>query len=215
MEQVLTLNQRAVIQLVAQEPELRDFYLTGGTALAAYYIGHRHSDDLDFFIADKPDLPFLHDFARRIQSALHAKPPRYRRLYDRNEFFFATEKGELKIEFTRYPFPQFEVPQPRDGMRIDSLRDLTANKLMTMLDRFEPKDFIDLYFLLREKSLADVVQDVQTKFSIKVTPLFLGQELMKVRRIEALPTMLKSLTIEELKRFFAEQARALGPEVLE
>lgn len=215
MEQILTQHQRAVIELVAQEPKLRDFYLTGGTALAAYYLGHRHSDDLDFFTADEPDLLFLHDFARRIQSALNAQPPRYRRLYDRNEFFFAIEKSELKIEFTRYPFPQCEAPQERDGMRIDSLRDIAANKLMTVLDRFEPKDFIDLYFLLLERSLADLVQDVQTKFSIKVTPLFLGQELMKARRIEALPVMVNPLTVKELKDFFADEAKALGPEVLQ
>jgi predicted nucleotidyltransferase component of viral defense system len=28
---------------------LRFFYLTGGTALAAYYLRHRLSEDLDFF----------------------------------------------------------------------------------------------------------------------------------------------------------------------
>jgi predicted nucleotidyltransferase component of viral defense system len=29
-----------------------DFFLTGGTALAAYYLHHRHSDDLDLFTLD-------------------------------------------------------------------------------------------------------------------------------------------------------------------
>ena len=26
------------------------FYLTGGTALGRFYLGHRYSDDLDFFV---------------------------------------------------------------------------------------------------------------------------------------------------------------------
>lgn len=27
-----------------------DFYLTGGTALSRFYLNHRYSDDLDFFV---------------------------------------------------------------------------------------------------------------------------------------------------------------------
>jgi tagatose-1,6-bisphosphate aldolase non-catalytic subunit AgaZ/GatZ len=30
-------------------PALKDFYLTGGTALGRFYLNHRYSDDLDFF----------------------------------------------------------------------------------------------------------------------------------------------------------------------
>jgi len=32
-----------------------DFYLTGGTALSRFYLNHRYSDDLDFFINQAPD----------------------------------------------------------------------------------------------------------------------------------------------------------------
>ena len=50
MEQtILTDIQRQVLTEVANEPFLRDFYLSGGTALSAYYLLHRISDDLDFF----------------------------------------------------------------------------------------------------------------------------------------------------------------------
>jgi hypothetical protein len=30
------------------------FYLTGGTALGRYYLGHRYSEDLDFFVNADP-----------------------------------------------------------------------------------------------------------------------------------------------------------------
>jgi len=32
-----------------------DFYLTGGTALSRFYLNHRYSDDLDFFVHQKTD----------------------------------------------------------------------------------------------------------------------------------------------------------------
>jgi hypothetical protein len=31
------------------------FYLTGGTALGRYYLGHRYSEDLDFFVNADPN----------------------------------------------------------------------------------------------------------------------------------------------------------------
>lgn len=68
MEQgILTPAQKAVIDLVAKEQNLTHFYLTGGTALAEYYLQHRTSDDLDFFALEKPDQLFLRAFAQKIK----------------------------------------------------------------------------------------------------------------------------------------------------
>lgn len=47
-QDVLTPAQEKVIRLVAREPRLAELYLSGGTALAAYHLHHRISDDLDF-----------------------------------------------------------------------------------------------------------------------------------------------------------------------
>jgi predicted nucleotidyltransferase component of viral defense system len=41
-----------------------DFYLTGGTALSRFYLNHRYSDDLDFFVHQKSD--FLDDVKKII-----------------------------------------------------------------------------------------------------------------------------------------------------
>lgn len=53
MEQtILTPAQRRVIAAVAGEPNLQPFYLSGGTALAAYHLRHRLSDDLESLAPD-------------------------------------------------------------------------------------------------------------------------------------------------------------------
>ena len=215
MEQtVLTPHQQKAIELIASEKRLGDFYLSGGTALAAYYLQHRFSDDLDFFVFENPDLIFLKSFAEKIKEEIGAKDIRFERLYDRNQFFFETSTGELKVEFTKYPFRQLENTTLKDGIKIDSLRDLAANKLMAMLDRFDPKDFADLFFILQNKNIGDIKLDVETKFEMKIDNIFLGGELAKVKRIEALPKMIRPLTINHIRTFFAEKASELASEII-
>jgi predicted nucleotidyltransferase component of viral defense system len=214
MEQtLLTPDQRAVATLVAAEPRLAGYYLAGGTALSAYYLRHRVSDDLDFFTSDPVDGTFLQSFSDRIRQHLRTDPPQFEKLYDRRLFLFPTARGPLKVEFTRYPFPQFEPPREMDGLRVDGLRDIAANKFFTMLDRFDPKDFVDLYFLLQTRRLEDVKADAETKFKTKVDPVFLGGELAKVRRIAALPKMIRSLDLAELRSFFFGLAKTLSPSI--
>lgn len=214
MEQaILTEHQQIVLDLVAKEDRLRDFYLSGGTALAVFHLKHRFSDDLDFFTSETPDLLFLRTFAATIQKTLNARNMQFERLYDRNIYTFTLAQGELKIEFTKYPFPQFENPANENGIRVDSFRDIAANKLAALLDRFDPKDFADLYFILQKTTLENVWHDTEKKFGMKIDPVFLGSELAKVRRVAGLPRMVKPLDKEELRRFFTEEAKKLSPSI--
>lgn len=43
----------------------KPFYLTGGTALWRFYLNHRYSEDLDFFINDSQEFPKLLDTIRK------------------------------------------------------------------------------------------------------------------------------------------------------
>lgn len=214
MEQtVLTPAQKQVIALIAREPKLAVYYLSGGTALAAYHLHHRVSEDLDFFTREDPDAIFLPAFMERVREELGGKTVRAERLHDRRLFFLEVEDDDVKIEFTYYPFPQLESPVIQDGIRVDSLRDIAANKLAAILDRFDPKDFVDLFFILQRRQLEEVRADTEHKFRIKIDRLYLGGELAKVRRVEALPRMLQLLTVEELKTFFTHQVRELGKDI--
>ena len=214
MEQtILKPWQEKVIALVAGEQKMTNFYLTGGTALAAYYLRHRLSDDLDFFCFEEADNVFLHAFAEHTKTEISAENLRYERLYDRNQYFFRVGQDDLKVEFSRYPFRQLEKLELVGGLKIDSFRDITANKLMALIDRFDPKDFVDMFFILKKAKLANVRKDVELKFGMKIDNIFLGGELAKAKRIEALPQMIRLVTKEELKTFFGELAKELAPEV--
>lgn len=217
MEQkTLNKQQKKAIKLIAQTKELGDFYLSGGTALAGYHLCHRLSDDLDFFNFKDFDPIFIHAFAEKIKKELPAKSVKFSHIYDRYQFFYKTGKKELKIEFTKYPFRQLEKPNFADGIKIDSLRDIAANKLAAILDRFDPKDFVDIYFILKTKSfsLKKIKTDVEKKFLMEIEPLFLGSELSKVSRIKVLPKMIKPLSIKELKNFISEEIKKLKDDII-
>ena len=208
MEQsILTPAQKKVLELLGNHAILApQFYLSGGTALAEYYLKHWYSDDLDFF-TDEKDFPQLEieQFARDVQITLGAASFEYRRLYDRRMFFFALGQEELKIEFTFYPFPHLENPTIHNSVAIDSLSDITAGKFMALMDRTEPKDFVDFYFLMRYKDITTLrIQElVEKKFGMHIDPVTVGSEFAKVRNISHLPRMIQPLTIEELKAFFS------------
>lgn len=215
MEQtILTPLQQQVLTLVNQAPELNNFYLSGGTALAAFYLHHRFSDDLDFFSFQDPDPIAIETTIQAIANTIGASQTRFEKLHDRRMFFLKTDDGELKLEFTKYPFTQLDPIEIVREARIDSLRDASANKLAALVDRFDPKDFVDLYFILQNMSLEDVRRDAEQKFGLKLSSLFLGGELAKVKRVVALPRMIKPLTTEDLQAFFTNQARQLLPNVL-
>lgn len=218
MEQtILTPEQKTALAHIKNKQELAAlFYLTGGTALAAFYLQHRVSDDLDFFtdVSLFPQLQ-VEKTVQELKEALNASAVEYRRLHDRRIFFFKREQGELKIEFSQYPFAALKPRISRDGLMIDSLQDIAAGKFMALIDRIESKDFVDLYFILKETEVVipTLLQAVQKKFQVSFDPVVLGSEFAKVRAVSTLPLMRKPLSLEELKTFFADEARKLTPEI--
>lgn len=214
---ILTPNQAQVLDLLKEFPELSSlFYLSGGTALAEFYLHHRFSDDLDFFtsLEEFPQLQ-VEKFVGVIKDKIPASKVDYRHLFDRRLFFFQTNQEELKIEFTSYPFKQLESPTPKKGLQIDSLIDIAVNKLMVLTARTETKDFVDLYFLAKEKGIfpKNILPLLEKKFKLKLDPVALGSEFAKVKSLTLMPRMIKPLTIEELKKFFTDLAFELEPKI--
>lgn len=215
---ILTADQEKVLDCVMENRGISEtFYLTGGTALAEFYLQHRYSDDLDFFTS-REDFPQfkVEKFAQTVKEKVGANDIVYRRLHDRRIFFFEKGNKELKVEFTYYPFAQIEKGQDVNGLSIDSLEDLSANKLMALFDRTEPKDFVDIYFIIQKADipLEKILANVKKKFQFSFDPLTLGSEFAKIRTIKELPKMKEPLSVNELKKFFEKLALNLKPNIL-
>ena len=211
---VLTRDQTRFLELFARHAEFpKYYYLSGGTALAAYYLHHRESDDLDFFTDLAVALPAVTAFIQQAKDYLDAKKLTYEHLYDRHIFTLET-KPMLKVEFTRYPFSHLAPFIEKNGIRVDSLLDIGVNKLFALFDRNEPKDFVDLYFILKKFPLKKLVAGVKKKFDFTISPLTLGSELLKVRHVELFPRMRKPVTKHELVAFFEAQAYKLKNDII-
>lgn len=80
--------------------------------------------------------------------------------------------------------------------------------------RSEVKDFADLYYLLQEFSIWDLIEGVRKKFSTKIDPFILASGFLGVEDFEFMPKMLKPLTLEELRKFYRARAKKLGKKVV-
>lgn len=140
------------------------FYLSGGTALARGYCHHRYSEDLDFFANDAPEFSLWRD--RCLEALRHQAETSGHRLeiiLREERFGRAVLHGDvpLKLEFINdVPF-RVGTPwkHPQLG-QLDSRENIFANKISALLDRDEPKDVADIYWLCCREGL-DVTQAIE------------------------------------------------------
>jgi predicted nucleotidyltransferase component of viral defense system len=136
--------------------EERRFFLTGGSALALFYLDHRRSYDLDLFSTEAVSGQEIHNLVRRTAERIGAQCEALRTSPDFHRFRLlrGVEREALDVVIDRAP--QVDVRKAEfAGIRVDTLREMTANKLTTLLHRAELKDVVDLFFL--EQSGVDLL----------------------------------------------------------
>jgi predicted nucleotidyltransferase component of viral defense system len=128
----------------------RDFFLTGGAALAGFHLGHRATDDLDLFTQQGSAFErgrfVLNDVAASIGGQLETRQdaPGFKRLV-------LTREGEgLVIDLVKDVSPQLHLRKlERDNIVIDPADEILANKLTALVGRAEERDLVDVMFLER------------------------------------------------------------------
>lgn len=208
---ILTKEQKNVLdELVKNEFFKSQFYFTGGTVLAHYYLQHRYSDDLDFFAENKFNnltiLSLVEELGKKLNFNFQS---RFAEVVYRFDLEF--KNGiKLKVDFGIYPYKRVEKGLDYKGFAIDSLLDIAINKLMTVNQRTDIKDFVDLYYLLKKFTIWDLIQGVKVKFRQDNEPLLIAYDLLKIEEFATLPRMILPLTLEELKIFYRQKAKELG-----
>jgi hypothetical protein len=192
------------------------FYLAGGTALSAFYLEHRLSQDLDLFTDAEENMPPVEYLTNLIHRLPAIAEVRYERLFDRRIFAVTFTDGEpLKVEFTSYPFGSIDKRLRAGKLMIDSLLNILTGKLFALTDRYDPKDFVDLYFALEYNyyggTLSNLVSQTGERFKVKGMDYLIPERLLMVKRIgvDDLPLMLKEISLEKMKRYFLEQSAVL------
>ena len=152
---ILLPHQVKLLQTFFSTDFSKTFYLTGGTALSAFYFGHRESKDLDLFSHQSYDPAILDEAIKKLSQATNSsvttkvKTDNYNEIYLENK----TENWIQRIDIVQDIPKRFGDPLDIDGIKVDSLENIGSNKVLTVFGRAEPKDFIDLYFILHKSQL--------------------------------------------------------------
>ena len=135
-----------IVKSLDDIPEIASAYLGGGTGLALQ-LGHRISDDLDFFVSEVFDeRAFLNGLQQRgLQALVMSQTPRHTTLTLRS-FKIDLIKEQIPLKFPlRRIRPEFKHLTMADAI------DIGRMKLLSIGSRGSKKDFIDLYCLTKEK----------------------------------------------------------------
>jgi hypothetical protein len=134
----------------------RNYYLVGGTAIALH-IGHRRSIDYDLF-TDKTLNKSL--IRRKIFEQKFSKQILYE---DTDQMHFLI--NEVKITFFNYPYPVKHNEMVKRFISMPSLLTLSAMKAFALSRRAKWKDYVDLYFILKDYcSIKDISTEAKHIF---------------------------------------------------
>ena len=152
--EILNDKQRELLPFMAQFR--REYYLVGGTAIALY-LRHRRSIDFDLFklgsINHKCNLDrisatsFAHTVTRRVTEQMNLI------------------LNDVKVTFFQYHFRITPTVRFETFFRLPSLLQLAAMKAYALGRRSKWKDYVDLYFLLRDRfTISDITAEATRIF---------------------------------------------------
>jgi len=133
---------------------LKECRLVGGTALALQ-LGHRNSVDLDFFGTVPETSEEILDILRENHEVTIIKESKNIHIY--------LIDGVL-VDIVNYKYDWIGTPVEEDGIRLADVKDIAAMKVAAIIGRGTKKDFIDIFFLLKQYSLKEILDFYLQKY---------------------------------------------------
>lgn len=203
---ILLPYQKKILQLFFLSDFGKQFFLTGGTALAAFYFAHRESKDFDFFSFETFEAEALNQAIKEIAGKMKAQvsikiaSETYNEIYLENKL----ENWIQRIDIVKEPPVHFGKIETVDGIRVDSLENIGSNKILAIYGRFEPKDYIDLYWLIKNTEWDfDYLFGQAKKKDPGLFEFYWANVLNPLEKLETLPLMKKPVNLKDLKNFYS------------
>ena len=178
--------------------------LAGGTALV-FQLGHRKSYDLDIFTPK----PISKKFLYRIKQ--HFK--KIEIIVDTgDEFSFVSVSHKVKISFIYYPYSPLYKTILTPYLRIFSWKDIILDKAHTIGRRGEWRDYIDLYFAIKNGfQLKDIIQKAEKKFGDTFSKKLFLSQLCYYGDIKdfSVEFIKEKITKNQLQKFFEKEVSKL------
>ncbi len=189
---ILTPYQVEILKLFFATEFAKTFFLTGGTALSAFYLAHRDSKDLDLFSIEPFDSQRLElliaDIAQKIgcEVTTKVKSTTY------NEIYLDNKQGgwTQRIDIVKEQPIQFGEIKVVEGVRVDSLENIGSNKICTIFGRLEIKDYIDFYTIITKTDLTfDQLFALAKKKDLGLNEFTLASTIADIEQIELWPKL--------------------------
>ncbi len=154
----MTASSRPPSRLTPLQSELlarffvldQELFLTGGAALAGFWLGHRATDDLDLFGTPGADLDRAVRTFESIAAELGASATTVQTYPDFRRLLVIRGAERCKVDLVVDRAPPLPIAKVTiDGVRIDPPREIAANKVCALLSRSEIRDLVDLRALLQ------------------------------------------------------------------
>ena len=196
--EAITLEAKKVLKKLKN---FSDFYLAGGTGLALQ-MGHRISVDFDFFSNDY--IP--EDLLSRIEKVF--KDSDIKIIVNQPEQLDILIDG-VNLSFIYYPFPVLLELIDFQGIKILPSLEIASMKAYTLGRRATLKDYIDLYFVVKEKtgSLEEIINLSQKKHGEKFDPRLFLEQLIYLEDVESMAIQFLRETVDqkEIQGFFEKK----------
>jgi hypothetical protein len=201
----------SVLDFVRQAQRIAPCHLGGGAALSGAYLSHRMTGDIDLFVHGSKE-----NHRHLVSQLLASDGAEFRIALVRDaghlvRLGLETADGSCEVDLVHEVVPDIAPEQPTiEGVVVESLEDLRANKLTCILSRSEPRDLVDLYFLDRAGFPPEKDLNLALRKDAGIDPTILAWLLSRFP-LEPLPAMLEPLRVVELREFRETlAARLLG-----
>ena len=134
-------HQRELLKEIFKFLLKSSIYLTGDTCLSVFYLNHRKSKDIDIFFTKKIDLLKFVSFFRKFQTEIIIESSRFCSYMSKNiKLNFVYESSRL--------LSKLKIIKIDDTfIRLDTLENITINKIKAIATRYDVKDLFDLGIL--------------------------------------------------------------------
>lgn len=202
---ILKQEQKSALALLKDNAEVAKFYLAGGTALALH-LGHRYSEDFDFFTNQEFEVDILLNSLQQLGRCNDIRKS-HRTLF--------LEFESIKCSFIFYKYPLLDAPALSAwGFSIASVREIGAMKIMAIGGRGVRRDFIDFYFIIRNYGIETIWHDFEKKYAdtgydayhfLRALTYFADAETDKM------PKMISQAEWNEVKNFLETEIKKIAP----
>ena len=127
------------------------FYLTGGTCLHRFFYEFRYSADLDLFTNANNT---FHEDVRDVKESLEKVSLDYEPIVESRDFVRLRIENKLQVDLVNDRVYRLGRSQNNSqGIRIDNIENICANKICAVLGRDDPKDVFDIYIIYSQSKI--------------------------------------------------------------